>query len=74
MLNGSQMASIAISKHRLGDDFPSLHGRVIEELRQAILSRRLKPGERLVEERLAHEFGVSRNPVREAIRVLASEG
>jgi DNA-binding GntR family transcriptional regulator len=34
----------------------------------------LKPGERLVEERLADELGVSRNPVREAIRALASEG
>jgi DNA-binding GntR family transcriptional regulator len=62
------------SKHRLGDDYVSLHGRVIEELRQAILSRRLKPGERLVEGRIAEELGVSRNPVREAIRVLASEG
>jgi len=68
------MAGMADSKHRLGDDFLSLHGRVIEELRQAILSRKLKPGERLVEGRLADEFGVSRNPVREAIRVLASEG
>jgi DNA-binding GntR family transcriptional regulator len=73
-LNGSLMTDMAISKHRLGDDFLSLHGRVIEELRQAILSRKLKPGERLVEGRLADEFGVSRNPVREAIRVLASEG
>jgi DNA-binding GntR family transcriptional regulator len=62
------------SKRRIGDDFLSLHGRVIEELRQAILSGRLKPGERLVEGRLAEELGVSRNPVREAIRVLASEG
>jgi DNA-binding GntR family transcriptional regulator len=34
----------------------------------------LKPGERLVEGRLADELGVSRNPVREAIRALASEG
>ena len=59
---------------RLGDDYPSLHGRVIEELRQAILSGQLKPGERLVEGKLAEELGVSRNPVREAIRVLASEG
>jgi len=47
---------------------------VVTELRQAILSGRLKPGERLVEGRLADELGVSRNPVREAIRVLASEG
>lgn len=68
------MAGMAISRNRIGDDYLSLHGRVIEELRQAILSRRLKPGERLVEGRLADEFGVSRNPVREAIRVLASEG
>jgi DNA-binding GntR family transcriptional regulator len=66
--------TLGISKRRLGDDYLSLHGRVIEELRQAILSRRLKPGERLVEERLADELGVSRNPVREAIRVLESEG
>jgi len=69
------MASgLGTSKPRLGDEYLSLHGKVIDELRQAILSGRLKPGERLVEERLADEFGVSRNPVREAIRVLASEG
>jgi DNA-binding GntR family transcriptional regulator len=62
------------SKPRLGDEYLSLHDRVIAEIRQAILGGRLKPGERLVEERLADELGVSRNPVREAIRVLASEG
>lgn len=62
------------SKQRLGDDHPPLHGRVIEELRLAILSGQLKPGERLVEGRLAEEMGVSRNPVREAIRALSSEG
>lgn len=61
-------------KRRLGEEAESLHGRVVDELRQRILSRRLKPGERLVEGRLAEELGVSRNPVREAIRVLASEG
>jgi DNA-binding GntR family transcriptional regulator len=62
------------AKRRLGEETPSLHGRVVDELRERILSRRLKPGERLVEGRLAEELGVSRNPVREAIRVLASEG
>ena len=61
-------------KRRLGEDHSSLHDRVVAELRQAILSGRLKPGERLVEGRLADEMGVSRNPVREAIRALASEG
>ena len=63
-----------LAKRTLGEDFLSLHGRVVDELRQRILNRQLKPGERLVEERLANELGVSRNPVREAIRVLASEG
>ena len=63
-----------IAKRRLGEEHSSLHDRVVMELRQAILSGRLKPGERLVEGHLADELGVSRNPVREAIRVLASEG
>src|SRR5579862_7216817 len=61
-------------KRRIGEEHASLHGQVIAELRAAILTGRLKAGERLVEERLAEELGVSRNPVREAIRVLASEG
>ena len=47
---------------------------VADKLRHGIASGRYKPGERLVEERLAAELGVSRNPVREAIRSLASEG
>jgi DNA-binding GntR family transcriptional regulator len=63
-----------IPKRRLGEEHSSLHDRVVTELRQAILSGRLKPGERLIEGRLADELGVSRNPVREAIRALASEG
>jgi DNA-binding GntR family transcriptional regulator len=62
------------AKRRLGEAHSPLHDQVVTELRQAILSGRLKPGERLVEERLADELGVSRNPVREAIRALASEG
>ena len=61
-------------KRRIGEEHSSLHGQVIAELRQAILTGRLKAGERLVEGKLADELGVSRNPVREAIRVLASEG
>lgn len=61
-------------KRRLGEEHSPLHDRVVTELRQAILSGRLKPGERLIEGHLADELGVSRNPVREAIRALASEG
>ncbi len=67
-------ASSGSFKRRIGEEHSSLHGQVIAELRQAILTGRLKAGERLVEGKLADELGVSRNPVREAIRVLASEG
>jgi DNA-binding GntR family transcriptional regulator len=52
----------------------SLSERVTQELRQAILSRRHKPGERLVEDRLSVELGVSRVPIREALHALAAEG
>lgn len=62
------------ARGRLGEDHASLHDQVREEIRAAILDGRLKPGERLVEEHLAQTYGVSRNPVREAIRALASEG
>lgn len=61
-------------RRRLGEAHLSLHDRVKAALQDAILSRRLQPGERIVEERLAAELGVSRNPVREAIRALASQG
>lgn len=47
---------------------------VCDALRQRIIDGTLPPGERLVEDRLAEETGVSRNPVREALRVLAVEG
>ena len=55
-------------------DHPSLSQRVVEELRRAILTNRRRPGDRLIEDRLSEELGVSRIPVREALRVLASEG
>lgn len=47
---------------------------VFRSLREAILSGRLKPGERLMEMHLAQTLGVSRTPVREAIRKLELEG
>lgn len=45
-----------------------------EMIRQAIVDGRLAPGQRLTEERLARELGISRTPVREALKVLQSEG
>jgi DNA-binding GntR family transcriptional regulator len=48
--------------------------RVADELREAILSGAHPPGTRLRQEELAAEFGASRVPVREALRILESEG
>jgi DNA-binding GntR family transcriptional regulator len=45
-----------------------------EVIREAIIDGRLAPGQRLKEEELAHELGMSRTPVREALLVLQSEG
>jgi DNA-binding GntR family transcriptional regulator len=47
---------------------------VTDHLRSLILSRELKPGERLVQSELAERLGVSRTPIREALQKLASEG
>jgi len=59
---------------RLGDAYRPLREVVAERLRSMIVSGELAPGERLLEDRLAESLGVSRNPVREAIRSLESTG
>jgi DNA-binding GntR family transcriptional regulator len=43
-------------------------------LREAILRGALKPGEKIVEEQLCADFGISRAPLREALRLLAQQG
>ena len=55
-------------------DRASLSKVVNEQIRGRILDGKLKPGERLVEDRLSAELGVSRVPVREALRMLSTEG
>ena len=57
-----------------GDEFLPLRDVVFNTLRQAILTGELKPGERLMEIHLANKLGVSRTPIREAIRKLELEG
>lgn len=52
----------------------AIRERVLAGLRQEIISGTLRPGDRLVERELADRFGVSRVPVREAIRALVTEG
>lgn len=56
------------------DSYKPLREIVLEALREAIVSGILEPGERLMEIQLAEEMGVSRTPVREAIRKLELEG
>ncbi|AFQ42156.1 MULTISPECIES: GntR family transcriptional regulator [Desulfosporosinus] len=55
------------------DGYKPLREIVFESMRDAILSGVLEPGERLMEIQLAEEMGVSRTPVREAIRKLELE-
>ena len=56
------------------NEYLPLRDVVFNTLRQAILRGELKPGERLMEIQLAQRLGVSRTPVREAIRKLELEG
>ncbi|MCI7108177.1 MAG: GntR family transcriptional regulator [Lachnospiraceae bacterium] len=56
------------------DAYLPLRDVVFNTLREAILKGDLKPGERLMELQLADKLGVSRTPIREAIRMLEQEG
>ncbi|OGO79202.1 MAG: GntR family transcriptional regulator [Clostridiales bacterium GWB2_37_7] len=56
------------------DQYKPLREVVFETMRNAIISGDLKPGERLMEVQMAEALGVSRTPVREAIRKLELEG
>lgn len=67
--SGPEMAAFDIGSSR-----PSLNDLVVARLRDAILEGAFEPGERLVEKRLAELFQVSRNPIREALRILSAEG
>lgn len=57
----------------MADNMP-LRDAVFETLREAILKGVLSPGQHLMEMQLAYQLGVSRTPVREAIRMLELEG
>lgn len=59
---------------KIGAQHLPLRDQVLAALRKGIISGDYPPGERLTEDRLAEDFGVSRNPVREALRVAEAEG
>ncbi len=52
----------------------ALYEEVAELLRQRIFNRELEPGSWIDELKLAEEYGISRTPLREALKVLAAEG
>lgn len=56
------------------DSYKPLRELVLEAIREAIVAGTLKPRERLMEIQLAEELGVSRTPIREALRKLELEG
>lgn len=53
---------------------PSIREQVLEQMRELIISNAIPSGDRLYEEKLAAELGVSRTPVREALHALEREG
>lgn len=53
---------------------PTLHEELVDRLRNLVVEDALKPGEKVPEKDLCEAFGVSRTPLREALKVLASEG
>jgi DNA-binding GntR family transcriptional regulator len=65
---------VEVKLEKLGASHAPLTKLVAAALRERILNGEFRPGERLVEAKLSEELGVSRMPVREALRVLAAEG
>lgn len=63
-----------IEVQKTNNEYVPLRDIVFDKLRENIITGRLKPGDRLMEIKLANEMGVSRTPVREAIKKLEDEG
>ena len=59
---------------RFAQKTQTLRERIVDMIRTAIVKGELQPGERISEQSLAERFGISRTPIREAIRQLDSEG
>ena len=68
-----------MSTQELADPVPAgrrgkLHGSAVQTLRAMIVAGQIRPGDPLREQELCDELGISRTPLREAIRTLAREG
>lgn len=68
------MSSTVFSEQIQPDSYVPLRVQAYRALRDAIVAGRLRPGERIVEDRVCSELGISRSPLREALRKLEGEG
>jgi DNA-binding GntR family transcriptional regulator len=66
-MENASFGGIQVSKRK------SLREEVYDSLRKSILHGKLKAGQRLIEEQLAHQIGISRTPVREAFHKLEKD-
>lgn len=74
---GCTLYSVSKTRHPLDNiqiEHRTIRSSVTDRLRALILNRKLKPGERLMQDELAAQLGVSRTPIREALHQLAAEG
>jgi DNA-binding GntR family transcriptional regulator len=69
-----QTAALAPSSPAVAINRPRLHDEVTARLRDLIVENQLRPGERVPVLEIAASLGVSRTPIREALKVLAAEG
>ena len=73
-INDSNLSSRTVASTKKRIQRQSLHLEVADNLRDMIVEGALPPGQRISESDLCDQFGISRTPMREALKVLASEG
>ena len=71
---GSSVAPLGQGEIEAGPGRRSLTEQVYDALKREILTARLRPSQPLIENELAARFGVSKTPIREALRLLVQDG
>jgi DNA-binding GntR family transcriptional regulator len=73
-IEGAENRAVPTRRRANGSRHPNLHDAVVARLRDLVIEGGLAPGARLHERQLCERLGISRTPLREALKVLASEG
>jgi len=58
---------------KIGEVFPNLENQVYKIIKEKIIRHEIKPGERIIDKKLAEELGVSRSMVRQVLAILVRE-